>query len=131
MSNLQPESPSFLPDFLTSRRIGARAVPAAAAATALWVRRWSRRAERDNPPVGKFIYIGGVRLHFVMRGQGPATGLLDQLTPRSASTRRDCVRGVMGDLMRYTVTAYPPGRCLIHRRIPALNSNTAVNTRFT
>lgn len=56
--------------------MGALAVSAAAAATALWVRQRAQRAEREHPPVGKFIYIDGVRLHFVMRGEGPPVVLL-------------------------------------------------------
>jgi pimeloyl-ACP methyl ester carboxylesterase len=79
-----------------SRHAGALVLSAAAAAaTALWVEVQSRRAERENSPMGKFIYIDGIRVHFVMRGEGPpvvllhgntvthadfqASGLLDQL----------------------------------------------------
>ncbi len=29
----------------------------------LWVRRQARKAERDNPPLGRFITVDGVRLH--------------------------------------------------------------------
>ena len=43
---------------------------AAGAATALWARSRARRAERDNPPTGRFLEIDGVRLHFVERGTG-------------------------------------------------------------
>ena len=36
----------------------------------------ARRAERRNPPRGKFIQIDRVRLHYVDRGTGPAVILL-------------------------------------------------------
>ncbi|WP_084544848.1 alpha/beta fold hydrolase [Derxia gummosa] len=48
----------------------------AAAATALWVGARARRAERENPPIGDFIDIDGVKLHYVERGSGPAVVLL-------------------------------------------------------
>ena len=79
----------------TSRHAGLLAVSAAAAATAAWVEFKSRRAERDNPPKGKFVYVDGTRLHYIVRGEGPpvvllhgnavmlsdfeASGLIDQL----------------------------------------------------
>ena len=46
------------------------------AATALIVRQQARKAERDNPPVGRFLDIDGVRLHYVERGQGRPLVLL-------------------------------------------------------
>jgi pimeloyl-ACP methyl ester carboxylesterase len=51
-------------------------VAAAAAATAVWVEARARRAEREHPPEGKFLDIDGVRLHYVMRGEGPPVVLL-------------------------------------------------------
>jgi pimeloyl-ACP methyl ester carboxylesterase len=36
----------------------------------------ARQAERDNPPVGNFIEVDGVRLHYVERGQGQPIVLL-------------------------------------------------------
>lgn len=55
---------------------GVLALSAAAAATATWVEFQSRRAERDNPPQGKYIHIDGVRLHYLARGAGPPLVLL-------------------------------------------------------
>jgi pimeloyl-ACP methyl ester carboxylesterase len=52
------------------------AVAVAAAATAVWVEVRARKAERENPPAGEFIDIDGVRLHYVMRGDGPPVVLL-------------------------------------------------------
>jgi pimeloyl-ACP methyl ester carboxylesterase len=48
----------------------------ASAATALWVEHMARRAERDNPPAGRFISVDGVRLHYIERGQGSPVILL-------------------------------------------------------
>jgi pimeloyl-ACP methyl ester carboxylesterase len=51
----------------------AMAVAAAAgllAATAVVNGQLARKAQRDNPPKGKFIEVDGVRLHYVERGTG-------------------------------------------------------------
>jgi pimeloyl-ACP methyl ester carboxylesterase len=47
-----------------------------AAALALAVYLAARAAERRNPPIGKFITVDGVRLHYFERGSGPAVVLL-------------------------------------------------------
>jgi pimeloyl-ACP methyl ester carboxylesterase len=47
-----------------------------AAAIALVVYFAARAAERRNPPIGKFITVDGVRLHYFERGRGPAVVLL-------------------------------------------------------
>ena len=60
----------------SSWHAGALAVGATAAATALWVEVRVRRAGRDRPAMGKFIYIDGTRVHYVMRGAGPPVVLL-------------------------------------------------------
>jgi pimeloyl-ACP methyl ester carboxylesterase len=52
------------------------AAGAAAAAAALVVQDRSRRAERENPPLGRFLDIDGVRLHYVERGRGAPLVLL-------------------------------------------------------
>jgi pimeloyl-ACP methyl ester carboxylesterase len=36
----------------------------------------AKRAERDNPPLGRFVTVDGVRLHYVERGEGPPLVLL-------------------------------------------------------
>ena len=41
-----------------------------AGVTAIWVEAKARRAERENPPTGKFLDVDGVRLHYVERGKG-------------------------------------------------------------
>ncbi|RYF02508.1 MAG: alpha/beta hydrolase, partial [Oxalobacteraceae bacterium] len=45
-------------------------------ATALFNRAAARRAEAQSPPVGKFIEVDDVRLHYVDRGKGPVVVLL-------------------------------------------------------
>jgi pimeloyl-ACP methyl ester carboxylesterase len=49
---------------------------AVAAATALWVKYKAGKAERENPPIGQFVEVDGVRLHYVERGEGPPVVLL-------------------------------------------------------
>ncbi len=48
----------------------------ALAACALVNRRLAAKAERDNPPRGRFIEVDGVRLHYVDRGQGDVLVLM-------------------------------------------------------
>ena len=52
------------------------AVVAVLAASAAVNYRLAKKAERDNPPTGKFLEINGVRLHYVERGAGDALVLL-------------------------------------------------------
>ena len=42
----------------------------------LFVLYQTRRTERDNPPIGQFMEIDGVRLHYLERGQGQPIVLL-------------------------------------------------------
>jgi len=68
----QTRSPSFLSDCLVaSRRYPAITAFAAAAtlvaATAIVNRQFAKKAQRDNPPRGRFIGVDGVRLHYVER----------------------------------------------------------------
>lgn len=46
------------------------------AATAVANHQLARRAEQHNPPVGRFINVDGVRLHYLERGEGPPLVLL-------------------------------------------------------
>jgi pimeloyl-ACP methyl ester carboxylesterase len=60
-----------------ARRSGlALAAVSALLAAAFVVRSKTRQAERTHPPIGQFIEIDGVRLHYVERGQGQAVVLL-------------------------------------------------------
>jgi pimeloyl-ACP methyl ester carboxylesterase len=47
-----------------------------AAAMVLFVLYRTRQAERANPPIGQFMEVDGVRLHYVERGQGQPLVLL-------------------------------------------------------
>jgi len=46
------------------------------AIAALVNRRFANKAERENPPTGHFLEIGGVRIHYVERGEGEPLVLL-------------------------------------------------------
>lgn len=52
------------------------AAAAALAATALYNARRTRRAERENPPRGRFVEVDGVRLHVLEAGDGPPVLLI-------------------------------------------------------
>jgi pimeloyl-ACP methyl ester carboxylesterase len=54
--------------------VGAAGAAAVGAAAFNAVR--ARRAEESNPPVGSFIEVDGVRLHYLERGSGPLVVLL-------------------------------------------------------
>lgn len=49
---------------------------AALAASAYVVRERTRRAQAENPPVGRFVEVDGVRLHYMERGEGEPLVLL-------------------------------------------------------
>jgi pimeloyl-ACP methyl ester carboxylesterase len=71
----QTHFPSLLSDCLFAfRRYPAIAAFAGAAtlvvATAIVNRHLAKKAQRDNPPQGRFIDVDGVRLHYVERGNG-------------------------------------------------------------
>lgn len=48
----------------------------ALAAAALFVRQRTRQAEHAHPPAGHFLYVDGVRLHYIERGHGQPLVLL-------------------------------------------------------
>lgn len=70
--SMQPEVPVSRRESRSPRRRNALllAAGAALAASALAVRQRTRKAEFENPPLGEFIEVDGVRLHYVERGQG-------------------------------------------------------------
>jgi pimeloyl-ACP methyl ester carboxylesterase len=49
---------------------------AALGVAALVNRSFAKKAERENPPTGKFVTVEGIRLHYVDRGSGEAVVLL-------------------------------------------------------
>jgi len=60
-----------------SSLVTASTIAIAALAAAAAVNRYlANKAERDNPPVGRFLDVNGVRLHYVERGTGDAVVLL-------------------------------------------------------
>ena len=67
---------------LTSSTMAQKALPiaagvvVAAVASALLNRWLAQKAERRNPPLGRFITVDGVRLHYVERGTGTPLVLL-------------------------------------------------------
>src|ERR1043166_7447632 len=56
--------------------VGAAVVVAAFAISALVNRFVAKKAERNNPPMGKFIEVEGVRLHYFEHGEGEPLVLL-------------------------------------------------------
>lgn len=52
------------------------AAGAALAGAAAWNAGKARRAERETPPIGSFVDVDGVRLHYVERGEGTPVVLL-------------------------------------------------------
>jgi pimeloyl-ACP methyl ester carboxylesterase len=70
----RPESPKMYD--APSKPVAQKAVPVAAVVVAASVaaallNRWlARRAERRNPPAGRFVTVEDVRLHYVERGKG-------------------------------------------------------------
>jgi hypothetical protein len=64
--------PSRPPAYSSAAIAGIGALAASALANT-WL---ARKAERDNPPVGRFMSIDGVQLHYLERGQGPTLVLL-------------------------------------------------------
>ncbi len=50
--------------------VGVAGVIVAFTIAALVNRLTAKKAERNNPPIGKFIEVGGVRLHYIERGHG-------------------------------------------------------------
>ena len=88
------------------RRRGVIALGAAAATLgglALAAQLLGRRAERRHPPVGRFITVDGVRLHYIERGAGRPLVLLHGM----GSLLQDFTTSVLDDLARdYRVIAF-------------------------
>jgi pimeloyl-ACP methyl ester carboxylesterase len=51
-------------------------IVAGALGVAAWAATSARRAERASPPVGRFLTVDGVRLHYIDEGEGPVVVLL-------------------------------------------------------
>lgn len=56
--------------------LGAGALVGLFAISALVNARLARKAERDNPPTGRFVEVSGIRIHYVDQGEGEPLVLL-------------------------------------------------------
>lgn len=77
---------------------------AALAATALINGYRARRAEQQNPPMGRFMEVDGVRLHYMEKGEGPPVVLIHG----NIVTAEDFAYSGLFDLVatRYRVVAF-------------------------
>jgi pimeloyl-ACP methyl ester carboxylesterase len=75
------------------------------AAAALYIQWSARRAERSNPPTGKFLTVNGVRLHYIdTGGSGPAVVLLHG---NGSMAKEWEISGIVGELAgRFRVLAF-------------------------
>ena len=77
LKRLRRAVPSRRRDRKAPSLVAASAIAIAALAAAAVVnKRLANKAERDNPPAGRFLDVNGVRLHYVERGTGDAVVLL-------------------------------------------------------
>jgi hypothetical protein len=67
--NRLPSKTTFRSHTVPPVAAGAAIVIAAIAISALVNRFAAKKAERANPPVGKFVEVGGLRLHYVDHGK--------------------------------------------------------------
>ena len=67
---------SFAPPTNALHRVaaGSAVVTAALVVSALVNRFIAKRAERNNPPIGKFVDVGALRLHYIEQGDGEPFG---------------------------------------------------------
>ena len=67
-------SPSILKTSLSAIKarpyVAAGVIAGVLAASAILNRQLAKKAQRDNPPTGRFIEVNGVRIHYVERGAG-------------------------------------------------------------
>ena len=56
--------------------IGAAVATAAGIASTVFNRQKTKQAEAETPPIGSFVEVNGVRLHYLRRGTGPCIVLL-------------------------------------------------------
>src|SRR5215210_336194 len=76
VSKARPKSPSERSQDAAPARKGGWVGPtllgsaAALGAAALYTAKMTRDAERNHPPIGRFLDVDGVRLHYIEQGQG-------------------------------------------------------------
>ena len=96
--NIKPPQEWNRTSLFTSTAVAGVVAAAALAGTAAWVAGKARHAERDFPPIGGFVEVDGVRLHYIEKGSGEpivlvhgnvvrlqdfmASGLVDRLAER-------------------------------------------------
>jgi pimeloyl-ACP methyl ester carboxylesterase len=73
---------------------------ASLAAAYLVVRTQSARAERANPPNGKFVDVDGLRLHYLEQGEGPVLVLLHGNMVMADDFRRSGLLGQLAESWR-------------------------------
>ncbi|MYZ49979.1 alpha/beta hydrolase [Rhizobiales bacterium L72] len=101
-----------------SLALAAAAGGAALVALAFYHGRRARLAERRTPPVGAFLEVGGVRLHYFERGRGPALVLFhgngsliqDFLSSGLVARAARRYRVIVFDRPGYGFSARPRGR---------------------
>ena len=83
---------------------GAVATAAIFGLSALFNYQFAKKAERDNPPLGRFVEVGGVQLHVLEKGEGEPLVLLHG----NGSMVEDFVSSGLFDLAasRYRVIAF-------------------------
>lgn len=75
------KSHALKPSSLAQKAVPIAAGIAVAAVASALLNRWlAQKAERQNPPLGRFVMVHGTRLHYVERGTGTVhTVLLGRL----------------------------------------------------
>src|SRR5689334_6995540 len=74
---LETNSRALTPSTVAQKTLPIAAGVAVAAVASALLNRWlAQRSERRNPPIGRFITVDGVRLHYVERGTGTPLVLL-------------------------------------------------------
>jgi pimeloyl-ACP methyl ester carboxylesterase len=133
------------PQTVTSgnRLVFAAAIAAGAlAAVALVNHQLARRAERRNPPLGHFLEVDGVRLHYIERGEGEPLVLLhgngsmiqDFAASGLIEMAAEKYRVIVFDRPGYGYSSRPRGRawtpqaqaCLLHRALEQIGVSRAV-----
>ena len=111
---------AYLPSSHQAKRGGGilAAGALALAGAAIIVNRRAAKAERDHPPLGSFINVDGVRLHYVERGNGPPVVFLhgngvmieDMLISGVVDRAARFYRAIAFDRLGFGHTQRPRGR---------------------
>lgn len=143
LTDAQPAAPGWRAFLQTNRGwMIAGAGAAGLAGAALFNRASTRRAEEACPPIGDFVQVDGVRLHYVDRGTGPAvvflhgngvllqdfevSGVLDRNTVRHRTIAFDRPGFGYSDRPRSTVWTPAAQAALIAKALNQLGVESAV-----